>query len=130
VEELIWSRRRLQQVVVDPATRYRVENRLARGPVTQVAPLDQKSAIGMGMEVVCLSNGSLPVVPESDWPARINATSSPAFDNASNHSRACVADGMARTRIMPRVAIIQFLVDVPQRIRKSSSTARITGESM
>ena len=54
MEQLIRGRRRLQQVVVDPAMRYRVENRLARTPITQGTPLDQQRALGMGMKVVCL----------------------------------------------------------------------------
>jgi hypothetical protein len=40
--------------MVDPAMRYRVENRLARRTITQGAPLDQQRALGMRMKVVCL----------------------------------------------------------------------------
>jgi len=54
VEQLIRGRRRLQQIVVDPAMRYRVENRLARRPITQGTPLNQQRALGMGMKVMCL----------------------------------------------------------------------------
>ena len=70
VEELVGRPRRPQHVVVDAPVRHRVEDRVARGRVAPLAPLDQEPALGARVQVMHSVSSSSPWMPSSTAPTR------------------------------------------------------------